>query len=103
MKIELFQFVKKLKAEFGIRVWVIRCDNTKGNADFKREVEHERFGLRFEYTAGSTPQQNCRVERKFQAMYGSVRSMLLDCTFKVPVSFGLWVEAGTTTATLDGI
>ncbi len=54
--------MEKLKAKFGIRVWVIRCDNVGENIDFEKEAEHEQLGIRFEYTVVSTPQQNCTVE-----------------------------------------
>ena len=103
LKIELVWFVKKLYEEFGIRVWVIRCDNMGENKDFEKEVEHEQLGLRFEYTVVSTPQQNGRVERTFQTLYGRVRSMLLDSGFESTLRFSLWVGAGTATTTLEGI
>ena len=102
LKLKLVPFVKNLK-ELGITVKVIRCDNAGENIAFEKEAEKEKLGLTFEYTAPKTPQQNGRVERKFQTLYGRVRAMLIGSGIDMPLRNRLWSEAANTATLYDSI
>ena len=69
----------------------------------KETCEHDRLGLKFEYTATSTPQQNGRVERTFQIYYGGIRVTLLGCGIETPIRNRLLTEATNTVIDLDTI
>ena len=69
-------FVNNLKAQYGIKVGIIHCDNAGENKKLEANSKKDGLGLKFEYTAPNTPQKNIRVERKFVTLYGRVRSML---------------------------
>ena len=102
LKTKLVPFIRSLKAD-GIDVKIIRCDNAGENVDFQRACEREGFDLAFEYTATATPQQNGRCERKFQTLYGRVRSMLEGSGIEMPIRKRLWTEAAGTATDLDGV
>ena len=103
LKVRLIPLSKQLKAEFGIHVKIILCDNAGENQAFQRASEAEGMGLKFEYTAPGTPEQNGRVEWKFQTLYGHARAMLLGCGIKKALRNKLWSEAVNTAAELDDI
>ena len=84
-------------------VKIIRCDNAGENRAFEEACKQEGLGLKFEYTAPNTPQQNGRVERKFQTLYGRARAMLLGSGIKKPLRVKLWPEAANTATDLDSI
>ena len=67
---ELIKHLKEYKVKF------IRCDNAGENLKLEEACKKEGFGIKFEYTAPGTPQQNGKVERAFATLYGRVRSML---------------------------
>lgn len=59
--------------------------------------------MKFEYTAPDTPQQNGRVERKFQTLYGRVRAMLYGAAeLDMGTVRRFWAEAAATATVLDG-
>ena len=70
---------------------------------FEKASKLEGMGLKFEYTAPGTPQQNGRAERKFQTLYGRVRAMLIGSGIQQPLRNSLWAEAVNTATELDGI
>jgi transposase InsO family protein len=53
----------------------IRCDNAPENKQLEAMIKREKLGIRFEYTAPATPQQNGVVERRFATLFGRVRTM----------------------------
>ena len=55
-------------------------------------LDDKGMGIKFEYTAVDTPQQNGKVERKFATLYGKVRSALNAAKLKPFLRFGLWAE-----------
>ena len=81
---------------------IIWCDNTWETVAFQKEAENEDLGLVFEYIAPDTPQQNGRVERKFQTLYGRVRAMLYGVGLDISKIKKLWAEAAATVTELDG-
>ena len=74
-------FFVDLKNAYGIIVKTVRCDNADENRSFEKTCKSEGHGIKFEYTAPGTPQQNRRVERKFQMLYGRMRAMLAGSGF----------------------
>ena len=103
LQVRVIPWIKQLEAEFGIHVKIIRCDNAGENLAFQRASQQEGMGLKFEYTAPGTPEQNGRAERKFQTLYGRVRAMLLGSGIEGPLRKKLWAEAVNTATNLDGI
>ena len=102
LKTKMVPLIKKLRS-MGIIVKIIRCDNAGKNIDFEREAKEKGLDLKFEYTASDTPQQNGRVERKFQTLYGRVRAMIFGMEdFEISAVKKLWCEAAQTAADLDG-
>ena len=104
LKIRLIPFIRQLKEEFGIEVRIIRCDNAGENIALERACLEQNLGIKFEYTAPGTPQQNGRVERKFYTLYSRVRAMLKDSGLdNIPFRNRLWDESGATGTNYDGI
>ena len=103
LKTQLIPFIKNLKAQYNITVKIIRCDNAGENVAFEKAAKDEGLGLKFEYTAVNTPQQNGRVERKLQTLYGRVRSTLVGSGIQLPDRNHLWPEAANVVTDLDSI
>ena len=94
-------FIRNLKATFGISVKIIRCDNAGENQSFEVTSKQEGLGLIFEYTAPNTPQQNGRVERKFQTLFGRVRAMLAGFGIENPLRNRFRSKSANTATHLD--
>ena len=99
----MIPWLKTLEAAFSLHVTYIRCDNAGENLAFEKASKREGMGLKFEYTAPGTPQQNGRAERKFQTLYGRVRAMLIGSGIQQPLRNSFWAEAVNTATELDGI
>ena len=95
-------FIKGLKNTFGIQVKSIRLDNSGENLALQELCEQEGLGIKFEFTAPNTPQQNGRVERKYQTLYGRMRCMLAGSGIEGSLKSALWCEAASTATDLDG-
>ncbi|MCP4746065.1 MAG: transposase family protein, partial [Desulfobacteraceae bacterium] len=95
--------IKELKAKHGILVKIIRLDNSGENNALEKLYKQEGLGIKFEYTVPGTPQQNGRVERKFQTLYGRLRSSLLSSGIKGAFKKRPWAEAANTATDLDNI
>ena len=81
-QIELFpDWIKELKAKYGIDIKYIRLDNSGENKGLKDECEKQNLGIIFEFTAPGTPQQNSVVERKLPTLMGRSRAMMLTAGF----------------------
>jgi hypothetical protein len=53
------------------------CCNISGeNFALAQSCNREGLGIKFEFTAPNTPQQNRRAECKFATLFGRVRAML---------------------------
>ena len=95
--------IKRLKDQHGIEIKIIRCDNAGENKKMDDACIEQRMGIKFEYTAVGTPQQNGRVERKFATLYGRIRSMMIDAGMKENLRQKLWVDAANMCVDLDNI
>ena len=82
---------------------IIRLDNSGENNALEKLCKQEGLGIKFEYTAPGTPQQNGRVERKFQTLYRRLRSSLFGSGIKGAFKKRLWAEAANTATDLDNI
>ena len=61
-------FVKELEQEEGAKVAFIRIDNSGENRALEAACKQEGLGIKFEFTAPNTPEQNWRIERKFATL-----------------------------------
>jgi len=98
----LQSFLKTLK-EIDHPVKYIRCDNAGENYSLKKQLDHQGSGIRFEFTARNTPQQNGKVERAFASLYGRMRSMMSSAGLDDAQKYKLWKEAAATATKLDNI
>ena len=92
-------FFIDLKATYGIQVKIVRCDNAGENRSFEKTCKSTGLGFEFEYTAPGTPQQNRRVDRTFQTLYGRIRAMLAGSGFLRNIQKKLRPEAANTDIT----
>ena len=62
----------------GLPVQVIRCDNAGENRTLQETTQKQQYqlGIRFEYTARATPEQNSRVEKSIETKYNRTRACL---------------------------
>ena len=66
------------------------------NVSFGEACKQEGQNIKSEYTAVNTPQQNGRVERKFQTLYRRLWVSLLECVIDMPIWNRLWPECFNT-------
>jgi hypothetical protein len=87
----------------GIDVKYVWCNNAGDNKAMKDDSEIKPFGIKFELSGPRTPQRNEKVERKFQAFYGRIRSML-NCTgLKDELRNKIWAESAMTVMYLSNV
>jgi transposase InsO family protein len=96
------KLMKHLK-EIGKPVRYIRCDNAGENKKFKELCEKEGLGIKFEFTAPGTPQQNAKVERMFATLYGRTRAMLIAPGLTQQQKDELWAECAMTATKLQSV
>ena len=103
-QIDLFpNWIKELKAKYGIDIKYIRLDNSGENKSLKDECEKQNLGIIFEFTAPGTPQQNSVVERKIPTLMGRSRAMMLTAGFSQQDKRKFWCEVISTATKLDNI
>ena len=78
-------------------------DNVGGNKILARCCDQNEMGIKFEYTASGTPQQNRDVERAFVTLIGRGRAMMNDAGFTVKKRQEMWCEAAQTATMLDNV
>ena len=93
--------IKDLKEKYGLQVKKLRCDNAGENQTLEAQCKDQGLGVIFEYTDPGTPQQNGRVERKFQTLYDNVRAMLNGGEFTKSWRNMLWAEFANTATALE--
>ena len=96
-------WIKELKAKYGIDIKYIRLDNSGENKGLKDECEKQNLGIIFEFTAPGTPQQNSVVERKIPTLMGRSRAMMLTAGFSQQDKRKFWCEVISTATKLDNI
>jgi hypothetical protein len=89
----LKRFLRRAQNEFELKVKKIRSDNGSEFKNLQVEEYLEEEGIKHEFSAPYTPQQNGVVERKNRTLIDMARTMLGE--FKTPERF--WSEAVNTT------
>jgi transposase InsO family protein len=85
----LKRFLRRAQNEFELKVKKIRSDNGSEFKNLQMEEYLEEEGIKHEFSAPYTPQQNGVVERKNRTLLDMARTMLGE--FKTPERF--WTEA----------
>jgi hypothetical protein len=88
----LKRFLRRVQNEFELKVKKIRSDNGSEFKNLHVEEYLEEEGIKHEFSAPYTPQQNGVVERKNMTLIDMARTMLGE--FKTPERF--WSEAVNT-------
>jgi transposase InsO family protein len=88
----LKRFLRRAQNEFELKVKKIRSDNGSEFKNLQVEEFLEEEGIKHEFSAPYTPQQNGVVERKNRTLIDMARTMLGE--FKTPEQF--WSEAVNT-------
>ena len=91
--------IDDLKAKMKRSVKCTHCDNAGENKSLEKDCSDDGLGIQFEWTAPGTPQQNGRVERKFNTLCGRTRAMFTEASLPEDVKKGIWTE-GASMATL---
>jgi hypothetical protein len=89
----LKRFLRRAQNEFELKVKKLRSDNGSEFKNLQVEEFLEEEGIKHEFSAPYTPQQNGVVERKNRTLIDMARMMLGE--FKTPKRF--WSEAVNTT------
>jgi hypothetical protein len=89
----LKRFLRRAQNEFELKVKKIRSDNGSEFKNLQVEEYLEEEGIKHEFSAPYTPQQNGVVERKNRTLIDMARTMLGE--YKTPERF--WSEAVNTT------
>jgi hypothetical protein len=92
-----------LIVNYNIQVNKIRLDNSGENKTLQKKCEHLHTGIKFEFTAPGTPQQNSLVERKFSTLIGRARSMMTEAGLRGAQKQMLWCEVAHTATKLNNI
>jgi transposase InsO family protein len=87
----------------GINVRHIRCDDSGENKSLFQACAAQGYGINFEFSGPRTPQQNGKVEGKFQTFFGRIRAMLNSAGFTKDLRSGVWAECSMTVTFLSNI
>jgi transposase InsO family protein len=82
----LKKFLKRAQNEFDAKVKKIRSDNGSEFKNTQVEDYLDQEGIKHEFLAPYTPQQNGVVERKNRTLIESARTMLDE--YKTSIAFG---------------
>ena len=96
-------WLKGLKNKYKIKVQRIRMDNAGENKMLEKSSDQNEMGIKFEYTAPGTPQQNGVVERAFVTLIGNGTAMMNHARFTVKKRQDMWCEAAQTATMLDNV
>ena len=78
-------------------------DNAGENKMLARHCDQNEMGIKFEYTAPGTLQQNRVVERVFVTLIGRGRAMINHARFTVKKRQEMWCEAAQTVTMLENV
>jgi hypothetical protein len=87
----------------GVPVKMVRCDNAGENKKVEeRSMEAQwKLGIKFEYTARDTPQQNSLAEVGFTTIANQGRAMMIGANLPPEVRYKLFREAFSCATMLD--
>jgi hypothetical protein len=86
-------------------VQAIRLDNAGENKSLKQRCDSKdwQLGIKFEFTARDTPQQNSLAEVGFATIANRGRAMMHQANLPASVRPRVWTEAFKTATLLDGL
>ena len=73
------------------------------NRILQAKTDQQNLGIKFEFIAPGTPQQNSVVERKFPTLMGRARAMMNHAGFDDNYKKKFWCEAISTATKLNNI
>jgi hypothetical protein len=91
LKDKVVELIKELKND-NIQVKLFRLDDSGKNYTLEKECNQQNLAVKFEYSGPRTPQRNGKVERKFQTLYGRIRSIMNDSEIDGEFRDELWAE-----------
>ena len=94
---------KRSIKKYRIEIKRISLDNSGENKSLQKECDKENLGIRFEFTAPGTPQQNSVAERRIPTLMGRARAMLIQAGIDSKGKGEFWCEVISTTTKLDHI
>jgi len=92
---KVYELIRDLMAKHDRKVRFIRCDNAGENVSLEKKLKREGMGIQMEYTARKTPEQNGRVERLFQTLFGRIRSCFNGARMTKKMKLKLWAECAS--------
>ena len=99
----IIDWLKELKNKCKIKVQRIRMDNAEENKMLVKSCDQNEMGIKFQYTAPGTPQQNAVVERAFVTHIVRGRTTMNHARFTVKKRQEMWCEAAQTATMLDNV
>jgi hypothetical protein len=102
LKEQLLTLLTNLKTA-GIEFKFIRWDDSGENKSFHNALCSNRNNIKFEFLGPRNPQQNGKVERKFQIFFGRIRAALNNAGLEEVIKSGVWAEFARTTTFLSNI
>ena len=100
----IIDWLKELKNKYKIKVQQrIRMDIAGGIKMLAKSCDQNEMGIKSEYTAPRTPQQNEVVERSFVTLIGRGRAMMNHARFTVKKREEMWCETAQTATMLDDV
>jgi hypothetical protein len=101
---KMLEWLHMIKNTMDINVRIIRCDNAGENRKLQEVIRADPdLKIKFEFTAPNTPQQNGKIERKFQTLYGKVRAMLNWARLTAHLRTRLWAQCAAVVTKLENI
>jgi hypothetical protein len=99
----MMRWMGQVKADYGLRIKSFRCDNAGENKSFKQMCDQQNNGVRFEFTAPNTPQQNGVAERAIAYLAARGRATMHSAGFGQKLKAKLWAETFNTVTRLSNI
>ena len=82
---------------------IVRCDNAPENYSLKDLTDSMGIGIKYEFTARGTPQQNGKLERKLRTLWGRTKAMMNAANLKGDIRGKLCAEGVRTSTMIDVI
>jgi hypothetical protein len=97
----LTNFVKNILHHVKIECW--KFNNAGKNKSTQTMFEENGFGIKCEYTARETPQQNRMVEQAYIILFGRVRASMTNAAFEKVKREMLWAQCAATATKLNNL
>ena len=101
---KVMKHIMKMKG-WGVDIskMIVRCDNAPENYSLKDLTDRMGIGVKYEFTARGTPQQNGKLERKLRTLWGRTKAMMNAANLKGDIRGKLWAEGVRTSTMIDVI